>query len=75
MFIRMARMAIWSRKVRRSGYPETVRHEVIKTSYDRWEKMCGEEDGGGRPVIRPRGWRSQEGRQEKERKASFLVPG
>ena len=28
-------MEDWSRKLRRSGYPATVRHEVIKASTDR----------------------------------------
>ena len=39
-------MEEWSRKLRRSGYPETMRHEVIKASVDRYEKMCLEEDDG-----------------------------
>ena len=61
-------MALWSLKLRRSGYPETVRHEVIKTASERWQKMCEEEDEGVRPVHRPRGWRAKERRLEKEKK-------
>ena len=37
-------MERWSRKLRRSGYPATVRHQVIKTALDRWDKMQEEED-------------------------------
>ena len=63
-------MALWSRKLQRSGYPVTVRHEVIRTAYERWEKMCETEDAGGRPIHRPRGWMARERRMEKERKTS-----
>ena len=61
-------MAEWSRKLRRSGYPETVRHEVIRTADERWRRMCEEEDSGVRPVHRPRGWKARERRLERERK-------
>ena len=63
-------MAEWSRKLRRSGYPETVRHEVIRMADEKWQKMCEEEDSGVRPVYSPRGWRAAEMRLEKERKVS-----
>ena len=43
-------MERWSRKLRRSGYPATVRHQVIKTALDRWDKMQEEEDAGVRLV-------------------------
>ena len=43
-------MERWSRKLRRSGYPATVRHQVIKTALDRWDKMRQEEDAGVRLV-------------------------
>ena len=39
-------MENWCRKLRNSGYPETMRHEVIKAAVDRFEKMCHEEDQG-----------------------------
>ena len=63
-------MANWSRKLRRSGYPVTVRHEVIKTASEKWLRMCEEEDAGGRPIFRPRGWKKEERRLQKEKKAS-----
>ena len=63
-------MAIWSRKLKRSGYPATVNHEVIKTACEKWEKMCDDEDSGGRPIFRPRGWKKEERRLQKERKAT-----
>ena len=53
-------MEEWSRKLRRSGYPETMRHEVIKASVDRFEKICQEEDDGTRPIHQPRSWREVE---------------
>ena len=59
-------MELWSLKLRRSGYPATLRHEVIKTSCEKWDKMCLEKDGGVRPVHRPRTWRESERRIEKE---------
>ena len=37
-----------------------VHHEVIKTACEKWEKMCEEEDGGGRPIFRARGWKKEE---------------
>ena len=45
-------MAKWSQKLKRSGYPSTVRHQVIKTAVEKWEKMCLEEDQGLRPIHR-----------------------
>ena len=62
-------MENWCQKLRRSGYPETIRHEVIKTACEKFDKMCEEEKNGGRPVHRPRGWRERERRKEKELKA------
>ena len=32
-------MEEWSRKLKRSGYPATFRHQVVKAAVDRWEKM------------------------------------
>ena len=59
-----------SHKLRRSGYPESVRHQVIKTACEKYDRMCEEEDKGGRPVHRPREWREKERRREKELKLS-----
>ena len=58
-------MEEWSRKLKRSGYPATMRHQVIKSALDRWEKLCKEEDEGVRPVHRPREWKEKERRREK----------
>ena len=38
----------------------TVRHQVIKTALERWDKMCEEEDSGVRPVHRPREWKEKD---------------
>ena len=61
-------MKKWSHKLRRSGYPATVRHEVIKAACEKWDRMCEDEDKGVRPVHRPREWRER--RKEKEMKAT-----
>ena len=62
-------MAAWAKKLRRSGYPATVRHQVIVTALEGWDKMCEEEDKGVWPVHRPREWRELERRLEKELKS------
>ena len=61
-------MEKWSRKLRRSGYPATVRHQVIKTAIERWDRMMEEEDAGVRPMYRPREWKEKERRLAKEKK-------
>ena len=50
--ISRAVMTKWSMKLRRRGYPASVRHQVVKTAMERWEKMCSEEDRGVRPIHR-----------------------
>ena len=50
----------FARKLRRSGYPHSFRHQVIKSALDRWKRMCKEEDEGVRPVHRPREFRREE---------------
>ena len=61
-----SRQFMETRKLRRSGYPETMRHEVIKAAVDRFEKMCREEDQGIQPIHRPRSWKEEERRRPKE---------
>ena len=61
-------MAAYSQKLRRSGYPKTIRHQVIKTVCERWDRACQEEDQGTRPIHRPREWKERQRRLEKERK-------
>ena len=63
-------MEKWSKKLRRSGYPATWRHEVIKTAYEKFDKMCEDEDNGVRPIHRPREWKERERRLEKEAKVT-----
>ena len=62
-------MGKWAEKLRRSGYPQTTRHQVIKTAVQKFESMCKVEDGGGRPVHRPRTWQRRERLLDKELKA------
>ena len=63
-------MRSWAMKLRRSGYPETVRHQVISEAVRKFEKMCHDEDSGGRPIHRARSWQKSARRLEKERKAT-----
>ena len=61
-------MEEWSRKLKRSGYSATFRHQVIKAAVLKWEKMCKDEDEGVRPIHRAREWQMQARRREKESK-------
>ena len=45
-------MTKWSMQLRRSGYPATIRHQVIKTAGERWDRMCQQEDSSVRPIHR-----------------------
>ena len=58
----------WSRKLKRSGYPATFRHQVVKAAVDKWERMCKDEDEGRRPIHRAREWQMKARRREKESK-------
>ena len=60
-------MEEWARKLRRSGYHCTTRHQVIREAVE-YEKMCKVEDEGGRPVHRAREWQQATRRLEKELK-------
>ena len=61
-------MTKWSMKLRRSGYPATIRHQVIKTAGERWDRMCQQEDSCVRPIHRSRYWKAKERAREKEMK-------
>jgi hypothetical protein len=61
-------MEEWSYKLKRSGYPHSFRHQVIKAAVEKWDVMCRVEDNGGRPVYRSREWHEASRRLEKERK-------
>ena len=54
-------MEDWRRKLRRSGYPATMRHEVIKAALDRYKKMCMEEDEGSGQFTAPGAGRKRRG--------------
>ena len=59
-------MEDWARKLRRSGYPATTRHQVFKEAVEKYEKICVVEDEGGRPVHRAREWQQAARRLDKE---------
>ena len=50
-----------ARKLKRSGYAATVRHQVVKDAIEKFERMCKTEDDGGRQIRRAREW--QEARE------------
>ena len=68
--VRVKAMEKWTHKLRRSGYSATIRHQVIKTAIDKWEKMCREEDQGTRPIHRSRHWKARERQKEKDLKVT-----
>ena len=61
-------MEKWAGKLKKSGYPETFRHQVVKAAVEKWRNMCKVEEEGGRPMYRPREWRRRERRLAKELK-------
>ena len=61
-------MTQFSMKLKRSGYPATRRHQVVRTVCERWDKACQEEDTRVRPIHRPREWKQEERMLEKENK-------
>ena len=67
--VRRKVMERWSRKLQRSGYPATVRHQAIREAIDKFERMCEGEDAGGQPIDRAREWQKSARRLDKEIKA------
>ena len=67
--VRVGILEKWCMKLRRSGYPVTMRHQVIKAAIDRWEEMCKIEDNGGRPIHRAREYQKTIRRVNKEMKS------
>ena len=59
-----------ARKLRRSGYPSSMRHQVISEAVEKFKKMCKTEDEGGRPIHRAREWQKYSRRLEKEKKST-----
>ena len=47
----------FARKLKRSRYAATMRHQVVETALRRWRRMSREEDEGVRPVGRSGGGR------------------
>ena len=57
-------MEEWSRKLRRSGYPHSFRHQVIQAAVRKWDAMFKVEDEGGRPIYRSGEWHESARRLE-----------
>ena len=65
--VRRVVMEDWSYKLRRSGYGQTFRHQVVKAACEKWEGMCRDEDEGKRPIHRTREWNEELRRKNKEK--------
>ena len=63
-------MVKWAKKLRRSGYPVSFRHQVITASLGRFRRLVTDEENGVRPIHRPREWKRRERRLSKESKRS-----
>ena len=61
-------MEDFARLLRRSGYSEKFRYEVILDALRGFEKMIQREEVGGQPVDRPREYEEGERRRRKEEK-------
>ena len=61
-------MEDFARMLRRSGYPERFRHEIVSDAVRGFEKREEAERMGGRPVDRPRGYEEKERRKRREEK-------
>ena len=60
----------WAHKLQRSGYSETIRHEVIKNAGEKYEKKCHEEDKGAGRLTDPESGGREKGRGGKKFKVS-----
>lgn len=63
-------MEKWTRKLRRSGYHASIRHQLIGEAVAKYKRMCKTEDEGGRPIHRAREWQKTARRLAKERKST-----
>ena len=54
--VRRRVMERWARKLQRSGYLASVRHQLISEAVAKYKKMCKTEDEGGRPIHRAKEW-------------------
>ena len=61
-------MKDYGMKLRRSGWPATTRHQVVREVVEKWDCACRLEDEGGRPIHRAREWQLASRRLEKEKK-------
>ena len=59
-------MEDWARKLGKSGYPASFRHQVIKAAVEKWDRMCQKEHEGKRPIQRAREWHEYARRMKKE---------
>ena len=61
-------MEDFAKMMKRSGYSEKFRHEIISDAVKGHEKRIQQEKDGGRPLDRPREYQERERRKRKEEK-------
>merc|ERR1712016_316060 len=61
-------MENYARLLKRSGYSERFRHEVISDAVRGHQKLLHEVSEGKRPLNRPRGFHEEERRRKREEK-------
>ena len=61
-------MEDYARLLRRSGYSERFRHEVISDAIRGHQKLLQEVVEGKRPLYRPRGFQEEERRRRRQEK-------
>ena len=61
-------MEEFARMLKRSGYTERFRHEVISDAIRGHQKLVQGEEAGGRPVDRPRTYQQEERRRRRQEK-------
>ena len=55
------------------GYSEYDRYQILKSGYQRYQKLRLKEDKGERPFFRSRTFNANDRIEEKEKKKTFLV--
>ena len=61
-------MEDYAKLLKRSGYSERFRYEVISDAIRGHQKLLQEEEEGRRPLNRPRGFQEEERRRKRQEK-------
>ena len=55
-------------KMKNSGHSQNYRTQILKSSFNAFEKMLEEDRKGNKPLYRPRSWNAENRLQDKENK-------